>query len=133
MEDLEFEFEWGRIRNQLKETFQRDTLPDLNAVLLLVGIQVLGRWQKSYSKEEKQDLLHIAVCELMSLDGIYAFSGRDADGWPHYQRISPNPAEGAGAQEQYLIRQIIRFFRQLEDENRELMENQGSVDAIGES
>jgi hypothetical protein len=53
MEEWEINFEWLRIRNQIKDAFKKPELPDLNAVLLLVGIQILGRWQKTYTKEEK--------------------------------------------------------------------------------
>lgn len=121
MEAWEIDFEWLRIRNQIKDTFKRSELPDLNAVLLLIGIQILGRWQKTYSKEEKQDLMHIAICELLSHEGIFEFKGRDADGWPHYDRITKSPVEGADAQEKYLITQIIHFFKRLEAENEELL------------
>jgi hypothetical protein len=121
MEDWEIDFEWLRIRNQIKETFKKQELPDLNAVLLLIGIQILGRWQKSYTKEEKQDLMHIAVCELLSQEGIYAFKGRDADGWPHYDRLTKSPAEGPQAQERFLVIQIIRFFQKLDAENEVLL------------
>jgi hypothetical protein len=121
MEDWEIDFEWLRIRNQIKESFKKTELPDLNAVLLLIGIQILGRWQKSYSKEEKQDLMHIAVCELLSQDGIYVFKGRDEDGWPHYVRMTHSPVEGPEAQEKYLIIRIIRFFQLLDAENNKLL------------
>ncbi|MFM7090262.1 MAG: hypothetical protein ACKOZZ_05585 [Bacteroidota bacterium] len=121
MEDWEIDFEWLRIRNQIKESFKKSELPDLNAVLLLIGIQILGRWQKAYSKEEKQDLMHIAICELLSQEGIYIFKGRDEDGWPHYDRVSKSPVEGPEAQERYLIIQIIRFFQILDAENNELL------------
>jgi len=121
MEDWEIDFEWLRIRNQIKESFKKSELPDLNAVLLLIGIQILGRWQKAYSKEEKQDLMHIAICELLSQEGIYIFKGRDEDGWPHYDSVSKSPVEGPEAQERYLIIQIIRFFQILDAENNELL------------
>lgn len=124
MEEWEINFEWLRIRNQIKDAFNKPELPDLNAVLLLVGIQILGRWQKTYTKEEKQDLMHIAICELLSQQGIYVFKGRDADGWPHYDRVTISPVEGPEAQERYLIEQIIHFFKRLDAENEILLKNQ---------
>lgn len=111
-ETWELEFEWLQIRHLVKDRFQRDSLPDLNAILFLIGIQELGRWQKAFTKEEKQDLMHIAVCQLMTYDGYYAFKGRDADGWPHYELLAAPPLQGLEAQEQYLIRQVIRYFRE---------------------
>ena len=89
MEEWELEFEWLKVRHLVKDAFERDDLPDLNAVLFLIGIQELGRWPGSFTKEEKQDLMHIAVCRLLSYDGYYEFAGRDADGWPHYRLVKP--------------------------------------------
>ena len=77
MEQWEKEFAWERIRHLVQQRFGRSTLPDLNAVLFLIGIQELGRWKSQFSKEEKQDLMHIAVCRLLSYDGHYRFAGRD--------------------------------------------------------
>jgi len=116
MEEWELEFEWLRVRNLVQERFRRDTLPDLNAVLFLIGIQELGRWKSAFSKEEKQDLMHIAVCRLMSYSGHYAFVGRDADGWPHWDLIHPIPPGTLKDQEDRLKINIIRYFREMEEE-----------------
>ena len=117
MESWEFEFEWLRVRTFVKDAFQRDTLPDLNGMLFIIGMQELGRWKKSFSKEEKQDLMHIAVCRLLSYDGYYRFAGRDADGWPHYEMVMPVETKGVAAQEEYLKGKAIQYFRELEAEN----------------
>lgn len=117
MDNWEADFEWVRIRNLLQKTFGKDTLPDLNAVLFLIGIQELGRWKKVYSKEEKQDLMHIAICRLLSYDGYYRFAGRDADGWPHYEMVMSVDVKGMATQEEYLKGKVIQYFRELEAEN----------------
>ena len=113
MEEWEFDFEWLRVRNYVKESFGRDHLPDLNAILFLIGIQELGRPQTSFSKEEKQDLMHIAVCRLLEPDGYYEFAGRDGDGWPHYRQIRKVPARGLKEQEFFLKQKIIQYFEDL--------------------
>ena len=51
MENWQLDFEWLRIQNFLKETLQLSTLPDLNAALLFIGIQELGRWKKAFTKD----------------------------------------------------------------------------------
>ena len=117
METWEFEFEWLRVRHLVKNIFKKEALPDLNAILFLIGIQELGRWQTSFTKEEKQDLMHIAVCRLMSYDGHYEFEGRDADGWPHWKLIKKIPTKGVKEQEQLLKEKAILYFRELEQEN----------------
>jgi len=120
MEEWEIEFEWLRVRHLVKGVFGRDQLPDLNAILYLIGIQELGRWKEQFSKEEKQDLMHIAVCRLLSYEGHYAFVGRDADGWPHWDLVRPIPVEGVKEQGEMLKRMIIRYFEEWRKENPDL-------------
>ena len=42
METWKLNFEWLRIQHFVKDTFKKDALPDLNAVLYLVGMQELA-------------------------------------------------------------------------------------------
>ncbi len=116
MEDWELEFEWLKVRHLVKESIKRDGLPDLNAVLFLIGIQELGRWKAKFTKEEKQDLMHIAVCRLLSYDGYYEFQGRDGEGWPHYEVTKPLAVKGAEEQERMLKIYVIRYFKDWEAE-----------------
>ncbi|MBP7821332.1 MAG: hypothetical protein KA010_00320 [Saprospiraceae bacterium] len=116
MEEWELDFEWLRIRTLLKESFKKQELPDFNTVLFLIGLQELGRWKKSFSKEEKQDLMHVAVCRLLSYDGHYEFVGRDADGWPHWKLLSSPSTKGIVEQEKYLKEKIIQYFSEFKIE-----------------
>lgn len=117
MEDWAFDFEWLKVRHFVKDSTQRDALPDLNGVLFMVGIQELGRWPDQFSKEEKQDLMHIAVCRLLSYDGYYEFVGRDEDGWPHFKAIKKLKVSGVKEQERLLKEKLIQYFRVLEKES----------------
>lgn len=114
MDAWELDFAWLQVRHLVKERFKRDSLPDLNAMLFLIGIQELGRWSTRFSKEEKQDLMHIAVCRLLSYDGYYTFVGRDADGWPHWQKAKPLRAGDLQEQEEMLKKYIIMYFQELQ-------------------
>lgn len=122
MEEWKLDFEWLRVRHLVKDSMGRDTLPDLNAVLFLIGIQELGRWDENFTKEEKQDLMHIAVSRLLAYDGYYKFLGRDADGWPHYESVIPFTTKGVEEQEQILKIKVIEYFKDLEEENGGLEE-----------
>ena len=117
MEDWEFEYKWLRVKHLIKKLFNRESLPDLNAILFLIGIQELGRWKKIFTKEEKQDLMHIAVCRLLSYDGHYEFAGRDADGWPHWHMTKTIRPKGVKEQELLLQNKVIQYFNDLELEN----------------
>lgn len=118
-QELELDFEWLRVRHLVKDALKRESLPDMNAILFLIGIQELGRWKSQFTKEEKQDLMHIAVCRLLSTEGFYEFEGRDADGWPHYVALKPFKTKGMKAQEEYLKVKVIEYFREWEKENSE--------------
>ena len=116
MENWELDFEWLRVQHLVKESMKRDTLPDLNTVLFLIGIQELGHWKKGFTKEEKQDLMHIAVCRLLEYDGYYEFVGRDADGWPHWRQVREMPAQPVTEQEKLLKTNAVRYFHELDAE-----------------
>jgi hypothetical protein len=115
MEEWELDFEWLKIRHQIKDLFNRDNLPDFQSILFLLGIQELGKVQDTFSKEEKQDLIHIAVCKLMSFDGFYSFVGLDDQGWPHWKQEKLFNKKGVEHQEQYLKEKIIQYFSNLDE------------------
>ena len=62
MEYWERDFEWLKVRHIVKDAMKKDALPDLQTVLFLIGVQELGRIPKTkFTKEEKRDLMHVAV------------------------------------------------------------------------
>ena len=117
MQDWQLDFEWLKIRHLVKKTTRREALPDLNGILFLIGMQEFGHLRDSFTKEEKQDLMHIAVCKLLSFDGYYNFVGRDEEGWPHYEVVKPFRTTGVKNQSRVLKEKIINYFQELEKEN----------------
>lgn len=101
---------------QAKLAKQFGKTPNLDAILFLIGIQELGVIRKKFSKEQKQDLMHIAVCHLLSEVGFYTFKGRDEEGWPHFEKSDSLPHLDLEEQEYLLKRQVIRYFASLEEE-----------------
>lgn len=120
MEAWEKDFVYQRVRHIVQQRFNRPVLPNLDALLFLIGVQELGRWRQDFSKEEKQDLMHIAVCRLFADDGHYEFVGRDDDGWPHYALVGKIPPQDLIAQEKLLKAKIVTYFQGLEDEEGRL-------------
>lgn len=114
MEEWQSDFEWLRVRHVVKDALGKESLPDMKAILYLIGIQELGRWSnEGFSKEEKQDLMHIAVCTLLEQDGYYIFEGRDQDGWPHWKKGAPFSTKGVKEQESLLKQKVIQYFSHL--------------------
>lgn len=93
----------------LKKQFGKK--PDLNGIIFLIGMQELGQ-VREFTKEEKIDLMHIATCKLLSYEGYYSFSGRDADGWPQWNLEKPLPPYDLFSQEVLLKKNIVRYFEQ---------------------
>ncbi|MDG1279136.1 MAG: hypothetical protein P8O16_17795 [Algoriphagus sp.] len=107
--DLELEKRWGKLLDGLKESIGKKPT-DLNGVLFLIGVQELGQGTKTFSKEQKQDLLHIAVCKVLSLAGFYELDFIDQDGWPHWNLIKELPHFDLLDQEKLLKIQVLDYF-----------------------
>ncbi|RZK22887.1 MAG: hypothetical protein EOO56_07005 [Hymenobacter sp.] len=99
----------------MEERFGRR--PDLNALLLLIGVQELGQGVATFTKEQKQDLMHIATCKLFSLSGHYELARVDEEGWPHYNLLVPVPFANLKEQERMLKWHILEYFDDLEGED----------------
>lgn len=112
MEGWEQDFEWLKVRHIVKDAMKKDVLPDLQTVLFLIGVQELGRIPKEkFTKEEKRDLMHVAVCTLLEPEGYFEFEGRDQDGWPHWKEIKPFRIKGVNEQESFLVEKVIDYFK----------------------
>lgn len=109
MDEWQLDFEWLKARHYVKDSLDGDELPDIKAILLLIGVQELGFKQTQFTKEEKQDLMHIAVCALLEPGGYFEFQGRDQDGWPHYNQVKPFAIKGREPQETLLKQSIIKY------------------------
>ncbi len=84
--------------------------PDVEAILFLIGIQEIGNFRKKFSKEQKQDLMHVAVCSLLSQSGYYKVEGHDDEGWPHFIQLKPLPVFNMVEQENFLKDHILLYF-----------------------
>ena len=111
MEQWQVDFEWLKIQHLVKGALEQATLPDLQTILFLVGIQELGRLpDEKFTKEEKADLMHIAVCTILEPEGYYRFIGRDQDGWPHWESDKNFRTTGVDNQEAILKLRLIDYF-----------------------
>ena len=107
--DLESDRHWQELLNELEKNFGKKP-KDLNSVLFIIGVQELGKGAKNFSKEEKQDLIHIAICKVLSLAGYYELEGIDDSGWPHWKLILKLPHFDLLEQEKLLKMLVIEYF-----------------------
>lgn len=107
--DLELAKRWSSLLMLIEKNLGKKP-KDLNGVLFLIGVQELGRGSGNFSKEEKQDLLHIAICKVLSLSGYYELEGTDKDGWPHWKLIKKLPRFDLLEQELLLKMNVLEYF-----------------------
>ncbi len=110
--DLSFDKRWRDLVNGLTKRFDAGT-PDLNAILFLIGVQELGQHAREFKKDEKVALMHIAICVVLMPYGYYRELGRDADGWPHFERVKELPALEAGEQERLMKEAVLAYFEEV--------------------
>jgi hypothetical protein len=82
----------------------------MNALLFLIGVQELGKGPRVFTKEQKQDLMHIAICKLLSLSGYYELEGHDEEGWPHWKPVKSLPHFDLLDQEKLLKMHALEYF-----------------------
>lgn len=108
--DYEFEMEWNRTVQQLTKQFGEGM--DLQAILFLIGLQELGQGYQKFKKDQKVELLHIAICTLLEPYGYYKFLGRDDDHWPHFERTETLPNLEPSDQELLIRKAIVSYFKE---------------------
>jgi hypothetical protein len=109
--DFEHELKWQEVLLKLEKIIGKKP-QDLKSVLFLIGVQELGKGVKNFTKEEKRDLMHIAICKLLSLSGFYELEGIDESGWPHWKVKKNLPHFDILEQEKLLKMHVIEYFEQ---------------------
>ena len=99
---------WRQLNAQLKQKFGKAMT--MESLLFLIGVRELGSSPKEFTKEEKLDLMHIALCRLLSSSGYYELTGRDQEGWPHWEAKKPLPHTDMFSQEHLLREHILAYF-----------------------
>ncbi|HEY4208154.1 MAG TPA: hypothetical protein VGM31_15120 [Puia sp.] len=99
---------WWDLETRLVERFGKK--PDMEAILFLIGVQELGDIRKKFSKEQKQDLMHIAICSLFRQSGFYELERVDEDGWPHFRQLKTLPVMTMVEQENFLKDHVLLYF-----------------------
>lgn len=108
--DLQLKERWEKIVHLLSEKFADGETLDIDAVIYLVGVQEFGRFDRKFKKDEKVNLMHIAVCRLLEPFGFYEFDYQDEDGWPHYTIKEHLPPLKAGEQSILMKEAIVEYF-----------------------
>jgi hypothetical protein len=100
------------LQTRLKSQFGRQ--PGVDAILFLIGMNVLGQGNRKFDREEKMNLLHIAHCTIFSAAGYYELEKIDEDGWPHFKTLKQYPSMELIEQELFIKHHILEYFRDID-------------------
>jgi hypothetical protein len=109
-EEKSFALRWYKVRNKINQDFGKR--PDINAMLFIIGMNEVGVVKENWEKEDKQNLMHVAVCKLLSKDGYYIFDKIDEQGWPHYIENKEIPKLNIKEQEELLKIKIVEYLEE---------------------
>lgn len=101
---------WEDLVLKLSNQFADGDKLDLEEIIYLIGVQELGQFKRKFKKDDKVNLMHIAICRLLSPYGYYQFTHYDEDGWPHYEVLSELPPLKAGEQSVLMKEAIVSYF-----------------------
>ncbi len=112
--DEQLKQQWELVVEKLSNQFADGDKLDLDAIIYLIGLQELGQLDREFKKDEKVNLMHIAICKLLEPYGYYEFDYVDDDGWPHYKIKEQLPHLKAGEQSILMKEAIVNYFLETE-------------------
>ncbi|MGY6649305.1 hypothetical protein [Wenyingzhuangia sp. IMCC45574] len=108
--DEQLKLRWNEIVKQLSDQFADGDRLDVDSIVYLIGVQELGQGYREFKKDEKINLMHIAICKLLEPYGYYEFDFFDDDGWPHYKTLDTLPNLKPGEQSLLMKEAIVKYF-----------------------
>ncbi len=109
--DQKLKEDWEQILKILSDKFGEGEQLNLDAIIYLIGVQELGKGVKEYKKDDKINLMHIAICRLLEPFGYYEFEFFDDESWPHYKLIEELPPLKTGEQTVLMKEAIVLYFK----------------------
>jgi hypothetical protein len=108
--DIQLKERWEKVVEILSNQFAEGEQLDLDAIIYLIGVQELGKFKRVFAKDEKVNLMHIAICRLLEPYGYYEFDFFDKEGWPHFKVKEELPPLKAGEQTILMKDAIVNYF-----------------------
>ena len=101
---------WNFLIDKLTNDFSEGDELNVDGIIYLIGVQELGQGHRTFKKDEKMNLMHIAICKLLEPYGYYEFDFFDEDGWPHYKTLTELPNLKPGEQTVLMKEAIVSYF-----------------------
>ncbi|UKM65721.1 hypothetical protein GSB9_02292 [Flavobacteriaceae bacterium GSB9] len=112
--DEQLKERWDLVVEKLSAQFADGDTLELDAIIYLIGVQELGQLHRSFKKDQKLDLMHVAICKLLAPYGFYELDYVDDDGWPHYKVLEALPHLKSGEQSVLMKEAIVNYFVETE-------------------
>ena len=109
--DYKLEEQYQQLIKQLEKDFGEGL--DNEAIMVLIGVQELGKGYKKFTKDEKINLMHVATCTILEPYGYYKFSHTDDDGWPHFDLVEKIPPLSTKQKEHLMKEALISYFKKI--------------------
>ncbi|MFW5753892.1 MAG: hypothetical protein ACOCV9_03745 [Marinilabiliaceae bacterium] len=74
---------WDQLVLEVSKRFS--VTADFDFMLFLMGVQERGEGMRSYSREEKMDLINLGKCTALARAGYLEENGYDEEGWPLFR------------------------------------------------
>ena len=68
---IDLDKKWSGLLEKLENQFDQEMT--LKGILYLIGVQELNLGIKQYEREEKVNVLHVAICKILIPFGFYKF------------------------------------------------------------
>ncbi len=108
--DEKLKLQWEEVQQKVSKMFGGGELLDVDAITFIIGVQELGQGYRSFKKDEKLDIMHIAICTLLEPFGYYEFDYFDKQGWPHFKVLDELPYLKPGEQTVLMKEAIVMYF-----------------------
>lgn len=107
---MSLEEKYNQLERRLSAQFADGDTIKIDAILYLIGVQEYGKGNQKFSKDDKVNLIHIAICKIFEPFGYYKFSHRDEEGWPHYEVIGQLPEMTVAQQQEKMKEAVVLYF-----------------------
>ncbi len=101
--------EWSILLEKLESRFGEKF--DVDGIIFMIGLQELGKPYQKYKKDQKLEIMHVAICTLLEPYGFYIYEGRDRDGWPHWRLNEELPFLDEKQQNKLMVDSILDYFK----------------------
>lgn len=103
----ELEQRWQSLLHTLQA--KQSITPDIDSVLLLIGIRESGLPPKAFTSYEKTTLVQMAVCTVLVPGRYYELFWVEDGGWPHYKQLTREPEMTPQQREAFLKPYILQY------------------------